>query len=465
MDNKELDQLFSISRNQLPMVSFEQTKTTFFSSTAVIAAGESSSWLKFINTLKNPFIMLGTLGIIVTTAILSMLNINEKETTISQVKTIREIGSDTEQTSSKSATPFLENIAELQDISSKGEDAIHTHSLDAEWVTGAMNPVEKSLFRTENNVKLTPLNELIGYGNSSDMEEVEGSNTIYRLTNNTTKSDMDAIKAKAEKIGLSFSYKMKRGKVTKINMEHRNESGLTKSSMNFSGNVDAEIGWVVDAGGSFLKFYSSKEEELDQLLGDAHNELELLYDKQVNEAEGLFSENEDLLDERLMILDEQLSKQSEALFSLSDEPLSVVKDRSDSIIQELNNIKFTTIGEEEHGKENEEEKMADTKSDKDYEKISFIITNSTSANELAAIQKVAVENGINFSMNYRHKKEHLTSLWVFMKLNSTEGLKKSQVSVNSGKKDQWSVTLVWNVDENGNAVNFAENKCQNICTR
>ncbi len=446
-----LDQLFSIAKTESPVISFEQTQTLFAASMAA-KIGATSLWLKLINIFKNPFIMLGTTGTIITAAVM-LINLNTNSPIQQEVEVlpavVESLDIQPEVVVEKPAEDILEEPETVIALKAdQFEETIKPESIEKEELEILTNSF------TDFGNSLTPNDSSYGYNYSED----EISNEmVFNISEETSSDQFEAIKVKALKAGMIFEYKMnaRKNRLKKLKMVIYNDDGQSKTSLLFNGDFDLDIGWVENESGKAFEFYTSDEEKFFGALGEASDKLDDIFNIREDELYVLYEDNSDRLDRSLEELDEKKELLFKELEEIRSENLIPALLEIESILTKTDEVDVKTMGVELA--EDREESI-------DYKRVTHIISNTTTEGELKTIQEEAANAGISISQSSKFKKENLRELHLYMSLVNDSGEKlKSSFNINSGKNNSFSVTVVWRIDEEGNAVDFDGNSCQSIC--
>ncbi len=450
-----LDQLFSMAKSEEPKISFEQAQRMFVLSAAaqIGTVGVSSLLSKLINLIKNPFIMLGTTGIVISSIVL-MMNTTPKES--SAIIPVNEFTESDDYSINKDVTPKSSMFSEIVKAIESDDQELDTMG-DGENLS---ERIEKSQKMKKDDIAKTiesNSQNYVGYSSRGLIKEDETiKETVFRITDETTKEEIEQIKSLAESAGVMFSYKMNSGnnRVKKIKMELKESGAAEKSSMMFGGDFDVELGWVSDASGKAVNFYVPESERVEDLIGEAMEDLDLLFDKEYEKLDLLIlEENVELFENTLEKLELEHEIRALQLESLFHEDLALAQSMVNSILERNVDVQLIIKPKDEEIDKVEE----------NYKRISYLITESTTKEELEQIQKEALKAGINVSHASKFRKNKLLKLDLYLKILRDNGEQfSSQVFVKRGAKESFSITVKWRIDEEGNAVDFDGNRCQSV---
>ncbi|MFK7756637.1 MAG: hypothetical protein AB8B53_06870, partial [Flavobacteriales bacterium] len=253
-----LDELFSIAKTDSPTISFEQTQTLFV--TAIAAnAGANSLWLKFINLLKKPLIMLGTSGVIITTVALLCYtpakemtsDIQSEPASISTQVKVMELKESTGTTVSNETSNSELDTDYIYDNDELNTDIKAANSTSEKDLTFPFTEIGNS-FIPNNSTE---------YYTYTKKDEVRNE-MVFHISEETTSDEFNDIRARALKAGMQFEYKMNSRKksLKRLKMEISSNNSSSKTSLIFNGEFDLDIGWIEDETGRAIAFYSSDEE-------------------------------------------------------------------------------------------------------------------------------------------------------------------------------------------------------------
>lgn len=89
--------------------------------------------------------------------------------------------------------------------------------------------------------------------------------------------------------------------------------------------------------------------------------------------------------------------------------------------------------------------------------INLLITNKTTPDELADIQKTALAAGIDFTYTARFKNDRIKNLHLEMKISDQNGITKMNAhKIAARKNEMFSFAVIWRQDANGQAVDFCK---------
>ncbi|MFK7755645.1 MAG: hypothetical protein AB8B53_01805, partial [Flavobacteriales bacterium] len=234
----------------------------------------------------------------------------------------------------------------------------------------------------------------------------------------------------------------------------------SKTSLIFNGEFDLDIGWIEDETGRAIAFYSSDEETFFGKLSEANEELEDIFSNQEEALFTLYNDRPDVLDKELEELNTKRISLFNELETINQSDIDLGEEKLENILDRANKFELPVLekiaAEEKEGVVEEKEKK--------YKKVTYTITNSTSEEDLAEINANAAKAGINVTLTYKYKKDQLKRLQLFMSLSTEEGDRKTSMNyINVKKNSQFSTTVSWRVNEQGEAVDFDGNKCSRVC--
>ncbi len=452
-----LDELFSIAKTDSPTISFEQTQSLFVAAIAA-NAGASSLWLKFINLLKNPFIMLGTSGIIITSVAL-LCYTPSKEITLQTPSEPEPTLTHTELIAPEKMTEVVVNN-ELSNSEIKADYVPDSVGLNSE-LEEADSSTEKDLTFpfTEIGNSFIPNNSTESY-KYTKKDEVRNE-MVFHISEETTSDEFNDIRAKALKAGMQFEYKMssRKNSLKRLKMEIDSNNSSSKTSLIFNGEFDLDIGWIEDETGRAIAFYSSDEEAFFGKLSEANEELEDIFSNQEEALFTLYNDRPDVLDKELEELNTKRISLFNELETINQSDIDLGEEKLENILDRANKLELPVLEKMSLSENDDSEEK-----ENDYKRVTYTITNSTSEEDLAEINANAAKAGINVTLTYKYKKDQLRRLQLFMSLNDENGDRKtSQSYINIKKNSQFSTTVSWRVNEQGEAVDFGGNKCSRVC--
>ncbi len=267
MKNQEnrLDQLFDRAKHQIPQASFNETKRRLLPAISVgLLAGLFAKWA-VLSTKFKLIIMLSTITLISTSALLiasslsSTIDGNEKVIKNHTIPSDQNMNLTSEGGITKSVYYDKNELIIKTMIDSSLKLLVEEFILPEETITlrtlEAASTISKELLEPSNFIQPLDKNLL-----------ADKQDTIrYKIDENTTKSELDAIQAEALKAGIDFSVTTKirisKIKRLKLNMTIGGE-GKSSSKITFhfsSGNsFNYTFGWALNDEGKATKFVRTK---------------------------------------------------------------------------------------------------------------------------------------------------------------------------------------------------------------
>jgi len=441
MDKSKLDILFKSAKDAGSEISFEETQAMFEAS-VLAGAGAASMWMKLVNTLKNPFIMMSITAIFIASLTLTFNSVTEPDAkAAASPETVpQEIPlSQPEPTSVQTMKQYP--IAKSNDdnqsvinfvVEPKGESTLDETLLAKEPESGIQN---QTLPTTNNDA----FGGFIGQTTEAEQEEF-----VYEISNLTTEEEIKAIKKQAEKAGIDFSFKMKRGALRKLKMNVKSETHAYVSSLLFKGDFEATIGWVTDENGRFKDFYESDASKYFETFSEVYDEIEQSFDMLESDLAELITKESDLNNTLIDLyglrgsIEYELTNIDTEYMDLALEELNTIRDKVNSLIPD-DVMKMDTVYELQ---------------EEDPFRVAIDLSQKTTEDELMALKKRAEEAGLKVDLDYRYKGKTLVKLSISLVLVLEGENKSTMFDIRSGKHHTWNSIIAWEADENGMAVGF-----------
>ena len=271
--------------------------------------------------------------------------------------------------------------------------------------------IEKADLSNNNENKNEPEQKLL---KEDSIEEntmpIEQSITFY-LSEKSGIEEIEEIRLQAAKNGIKMNYKMGGDplQLQKVTIRHKNRFDDSQFKSEHDGNFMLQIGWVLDEKGRVVRLNNSCVKKENK---DSEPEVPVI------------ESSEDMIDQNWDI--EQEDKEYEEH-----------EYNSERAARDLSNLK----------------------------RVSFSINQNTGEEELQAIQKAAIDAGIDFQYTARVNNGRIKHLEMYLYINTEEdGRLRNSFHIHSNKKEKFNINVIWRIDEEGVAVDF-DGKDGNRCWR
>ncbi|MCC7454891.1 MAG: hypothetical protein IT222_12035 [Crocinitomix sp.] len=268
--DERLDQLFDCAREQRPIANYEETKQAFISATLVAAGGvlATNGLLKLL-TLKKWIIMISTLSIITTGALILGFHLNAQNQLQDDEKTTTSTTLETEKPifpkqitdifpidKSSSLIQVANNQANIEEKAV--EDLYKVEEIKKEEFP-VNTLATQNFFPQKNLLTLSPTEAITPYSERFD------------ITQKTTIEELEEIKKRAAESGVQLDYKAryKNNKITEINFSIRVKQGTDtytqymNANMTTTDNFSYTIAWKHSEDGQVIDLFWGDTEEFE----------------------------------------------------------------------------------------------------------------------------------------------------------------------------------------------------------
>lgn len=268
--DERLDQLFGCAREQRPIANYEETKQAFISATVAAAGGvlATNGLLKLL-TLKKWIIMISTLSVITTGALILGLHLNAQNQLQDGEKPTTAITFETEKPIfPKQPTDIVPidkqtSLVQVADNQAKMEEKAVETLIMVEDIKKEEFPVKP--LTTQNSF---PQKKLLV---QQPTETITPYSERFDITEKTTIQELEEIKKRAAESGVQLDYKAryKNDKITEINLTIKVKEGTDtytqymNANMSTTDNFSYTIAWKQSENGQVKDLFWGDTEEFE----------------------------------------------------------------------------------------------------------------------------------------------------------------------------------------------------------
>lgn len=279
--DKHIEGLFDAAREQGPKRSFSEVEAKFSDS---MASGNVPTGKGLDKVITSKFIIIMGTGIVLIGALIFGLNM-DRSTAESETRTSIQIE---ERKEKKKPAPALTVDTSTEQLGQENESLNLDDRLSPVPELNSMkeaDPSQEERFKQTQSASKSVFQVPENKEEEVSTEQEPEVKEIFQIHNKTSREEFEAIKQKAEAVGIDFSYKIKGSKSIKklkLVVIIDTEDSQSRSSISLDGTFQFSIGWYLDEQGKATEFWNDLDGE----------ELPGLFEK-IQEGEGLFQEKED----------------------------------------------------------------------------------------------------------------------------------------------------------------------------